>query len=133
MKNSRFAAKGAIGIKGALLGTLVIWCVFLIFSLVFAAVLFSGDDPTGSTSLFSIIAFVLSGGIGSLINRMLFSRTEKNVPLFSAVLSTIIYLCISAVASARISLGAIISAISFMGAAMIATFKRRKKQKRRYR
>lgn len=131
MKKTRSASKSAGGIKEFILGILIIWCSFIVFSLIFAAVLFSGDDPTGSASLFSLIAFILSGAVGTVLNRRLFSRSDKNVPLFSALISAVIYLVISTVVSGRISIGALVSMLCFAGSSLAVAIPKKKRQKRR--
>ena len=130
MKKSKSGTKSKGGIKEMLFGTLMIWGLFLLFSLIFAIILFSGEDPTGSTALFSIIAFVLSGALGTLLNRKLFARCDKNVPLISALISAIAYAVISVITSGKISVGALISALCFLGSAVLVSLPKKKKAKR---
>ena len=129
MKKTKFTSKSSGGIKPMLLGALVIWSAFLVLSLAFAVVLFSGDDPTRSSALFSLIAFILSGAVGTAINKKI-SLPEKNTALLSALVTALVYLCVSAVVSGRISFGAIISAACFMGASAIVGIPKKKKAKK---
>lgn len=130
MKKSKSDTRGKGGIRNTLLGALIIWLLFILFSFILAIILFSGDDPTASTALFSIIAFIVSGALGTLINRRAFRQSAINVPLFSSLLCAFIYAVISAVASGRISFGALITAICFIGASILVSIPKRKKAKR---
>lgn len=127
MRKTKFCAKSSGGIKSVLSGVLIIWCTFLLLSLSFSVILFSGDDPTRSTSLVSIGSFVLSGAIGTLINRKLLPSADKRTPLFSSLFTVLIYLSASAILSAGISLGAIISSLCFMGASFLVGIPKKKK------
>ena len=130
MKKTKFSAKSSGGIKPVLLGSLIIWCTFLLISLIFSVILFSGEDPARSTSLVSIGAFVISGAVGTLINGKLLSPVDKKTARFSSLLTVLIYLSASAILSAGISLGAIISAICFMGASMLVGIPKKKKARK---
>ena len=130
MRKTKSSLKSSGGIKPMLFGALVIWCTFLLLSLIFSLILFSGDDPTRSTALLSIGAFVISGALGTLINRRLIPSADKSTSLLSSLLTVIIYLLVSVVLSAGISLGAVLSALCFMGASALVGIPKRKKTKR---
>ena len=112
MKKSRFNGGGKSAIKDIAFGTLIIWGAFLVLSLLFSLILFFGDDPTANTALFSLIAFMCAAAIAALINKRLFQSSSLNAPLLSAIFSAVLYLIISGIVSGKISIGAIISALS---------------------
>ena len=130
MRKIKSSAKSKSGIKQILCGALTVWAMFFILSFVFSVILFSGDDPTGSTALFSMIAFILSGGIGTLVNRKIFSRCDKNIPLISSLVCALAYAVISIIASGKLSLGSLITALCFLGASALASITKKKKAKR---
>ena len=130
MKKTRGARDNKSVFKPIVLGTAVIWCLFIALSLIFSVILFSGENPTGSTALFSLISFIASGGIGTLLNKQFFKSCEVNSPLFSALLCAAIYLVISAVASGRISIGCLINTACFILISLLFSIKRTKKSKR---
>lgn len=133
MKKSRSGKGSQSKIIPIALGTLIIWGFFFALSLVFTVILFSGDDPTASTALFSLISFVASGALATLINKRIFKSSAVNAPLFSALSSAIIYLVACTVASGRISVGCIINTACFILICMLASIQRKKKSKRRAR
>ena len=130
MKKSRSGRDSKSGFKSIILGAAVIWCLFIVLSLVFTVVLFSGENPTGSTALFSLISFIASGGLGTLLNKKLFKSCEMNAPLFSALLSAAVYLVISAISSGRISIGCLINTLCFVLISLLFSVARKKKNKR---
>lgn len=130
MKKSRSVKANQSKILPIALGFLTIWGIFFSLSLIFAIILFSGDDPTGSTDLFSLISFMAAAAIASLINKRIFKSCAANAPLLSALLSALVYLLISAVASGKISMGCIISAACFILIAALASIQKKKKVKR---
>lgn len=130
MKKTRsYKREGSLP-KQIVLGSLLIWSIFIVFSLIFAVILYSGDNPTASTKLFSLISFTASGGLGSLLNKKIFS-SDMNVPLFCAVLCALVYIMISCISSGKIYIGALISAVCFILISVIASLTKKKKPKRR--
>lgn len=129
MKKSR-ANKGSKSVfKAILLGTLLIWSVFFATSLLFAVILFSGENPTASTSLFSLIAFLISGAAGTLLNKILLKSCKLNAPLVSALLSAGIYIAISTVASGKISTACLINAFCFTVIALLFSLAKPKRKR----
>ena len=130
MKKSRYTKGNSSAFKPILLGALVIWLLFFAISLAFTVILYSGNDPTPKTALFSLISFMTAGALGSLINKKLFGVGAAKAPLFSALLSAAVFVCISAISMGKISVGTLISAVCFMLICTLASLKRRKKQRR---
>ena len=130
MKKSRAARDNKSVLKPIVLGTAVIWCLFIALSLIFTVILFTGENPTGSTALFSLISFIASGGIGTLLNKQFFKSCEMNTPLFSALLSAAVYLVICTISSGRISIGCLINTVCFILISLLFSVTRKKRNKR---
>ena len=133
MKKIRHGAKKSSAGRSVALGVCFIWGFFLLFSLIFTAVLFSGENPTASTALFSLIAFMLAGALGTIANKRIFASCPINAPLFSAIATVIIYLSISAIISGGIKFGALISTACFLLIASLLSLSKKKKAKHRAR
>ena len=130
MKKTRSSNSECSPFRQILLGAIMIWISFFALSLIFAVILYSGDDPTSKIALFSLTAFTTSGGLGTLLNKSFFRCAKTNIALISACLSAIIYLLISFICSGKFSLGAIISASCFLMISAIVSLPK-KGQKRR--
>ena len=133
MKKTRSDSRSKSTLKSILFGILIIWGLFFVLSLLFTVILFSGQDPTGSTSLFSLISFMAAGALGTLLNKRFFKGYPTNTPLFSLFASAIIYVAISAIITGKISIGCLISAVCFILLSMLCLIKKKKKIKRRSR
>ena len=130
MKKTRYTKGNSSIFKPILLGALVIWLLFFVISLVCTVILYAGNDPTPKATLFSLISFMAAGAIGSLINKKLFGTVATKAPLFSALISAAVFVCLCAVSMGKISVGTLISAVCFMLICTLASLKRRKKQRR---
>ncbi len=133
MKKIRHGAKKSSAVRSIALGVSLIWGFFLLFSLIFTVVLFSGENPTASTALFSLIAFMLAGALGTIANKRIFASCPINAPLFSAITAVIIYLLISAIISGGIKFGALTSSICFITVAFLLSLLKKDKTRRKHR
>ena len=133
MKKSKSGMGKKSIIKPIALGAVMIWGIFLLLSLIMTAILFSGEDPTSKPALFSIIAFILSGALATLINKRIFKSYALNTPMLSALATAILYLSISAVICGGIKIGALISAACFITMTALLSLSKPKKARRRAR
>ena len=133
MKKFRHGAEKRSAVRSIALGVCLIWGFFLLFSLIFTVILFSGENPTASTALFSLIAFMIAGALGTIANKRFFASCSINAPLFSAIATVIIYLSISAIISGGIKFGALISTGCFLLIVSLLSLYKKKKAKHRAR
>ena len=133
MKKTRSYSASGSALKPIAVGFLVIWGSFIILSLIISLILFNGDDPTERTSLFSLIAFIGAGAIGTLINKRLFKLASLNSPIISAVAAVIVYVVTSAIISGKIGIGCLINAVCFILISLLFSAKGNKKTRTAYR
>ena len=122
MKKNKYRVSEGSKLKKCLFGTLTITFGFLLFSLVATLFLYSTDNPTANVALISMIAFILSCGIGTFINMKLFYDGSFNSPLISSVIAIALYLSISAIASGSFTVPALINSVSVAFASLLALF-----------
>ena len=122
MKKRFISGSTGSPIKSVLIGTLAIILSFFILSLIFTVIAYSTDDPTSKSPLFSVLAFVLSGGIGAAVNVKLMGVDVGARTLLPSVISLVLFLIISAGCSGGISGGSLMSALIFSLVTIFALF-----------
>ena len=105
--------------------------VFLSFSLIACALLYTGKDPTGNISLYSMITFIASGAAGSFIGA---KATSARISIISSAVCAGIYICIALILGGNASGRALMNALCFMlSSALLAVIGGAKRAKRRAR
>ena len=131
MKNNYTSQSTPGFIKGILIGTAVIAAAFAIASFAIALIIYSTDDPTAKTGLFSIIAFVLSGAAGAFINTKLFGQRNTALPFISAAFALVLFFIASLISAGSLSGGHILSALCFAVVTLLSAFLAKSKKSAR--
>ena len=108
-------------IANILLGTVIHVIVFLCISLIFSAIIYNTKDPSAKIKLWSILSFVASGVLGSVLNAKIFKYNSKNC-IISLITISIIYLAFVLIVNGKIPIPCIINAICFIAASMLFLF-----------
>jgi putative membrane protein (TIGR04086 family) len=117
-KIKRFLPKGNLAIT-FLISLAISTSAIILLSLTFALIANMSNDPTGNLEIFSFVALLLSGAIGGFSSAKI---KKDGALLFSALVAlalTLVMLIISVIINGKVSGGAFMNYLCYIGMAII--------------
>ena len=115
--------RGGSPLRSALLGCGIIFVIYLLSLAAVCAVCYFGEDPTKNLELYSMLALVASGGIGTFISAKVFGSEGYLTAIFPATLALSAYVILSFIISrGALSLPHAMNMLCFMLLSALAAF-----------
>lgn len=118
LKTKRSTERGIFGYFALCFGVSIL--IFILLSIICAAILLSLDDPTAFIGVSSLVVLILSALISGIVSVFLWRDATIGRSALTATLCVLIMLLINVIiSSGKISLGAIMNYVCYIGSYLL--------------